>query len=144
MARSGRGKMIHHGKESRGVESLPVVVMLGAIMAAGTVALGIETISRAQRMAQFQRAVESFDLFVEQCRLLCAGGLSDSRLVEIELGDGKIALKGNLVQLFIEGTVRTELLPLPIFGGENELRSGSYLLRICQQNGVFFIKIEAV
>lgn len=136
--------MIHHGKDSRGAESLPVVVMLGAIIAAGTVALGIETISRAQRMAQFQRAVGSFNLFVEQCRLLCAGGLSESKLVEIELGDGKIALKGNLVQLLIEGTVRTELLPLPIFGEEDELRNGSYLLRVCQQGGVFFIKIEEV
>lgn len=131
-------------EDNRGVESLPIVMMIGALLAAGTVSIGIEAIGRAQRMSDLQRAVESFNLFVEQSRILCAGGLGESRLVEMELGEGRIALKGNLVQLLVRGTVRSELLPLPISGVENELGNGSYLLRICQRDGVCFIKVEEV
>lgn len=129
-------------RDSRGMESLPVIIMIGAILAAGTVSIGIEAISRAQRMSSQRRAIEGFNLFVEQSCILCAGGLGDSRLVDIELGDGLIVLKGNIVQLLIGGTVRSEVLPLPILASENELRSGSYLLRVCREGSGFFIKVE--
>ncbi|MGQ9787791.1 MAG: hypothetical protein ACUVQM_00525 [Candidatus Hadarchaeaceae archaeon] len=129
-------------RDSRGVESLPVVVLIGAILTAGTVSIGVEAISRAQRMTTQRRAIESFDLFVEQSRILCAGGLGDSRFVYIELGDGLIVLKGNIVQLLIGGTARSELLPLPVLESENELRSGIYFLQVCRGVCGFFIKVE--
>ncbi|MGC8817466.1 MAG: hypothetical protein ACP5PX_06680 [Candidatus Hadarchaeum sp.] len=132
-------------KDTRGIESLPVIIMIGAMLAVSSVSIGIDVINRTQRMIDRQRAINSFNLLVEQSQILCAGGVGNSKIVELQLGDGIIILKGNLVQLLSGDSIRTELLPLPISADENELRSGFYLLMICQGvDGRFFIKIEGI
>jgi len=133
--------MLH---DDRGVESLPVMLLMGMMLAASTIAIGMDCLDRVQRMSARQRAVDSFNIFVERAQLLSAGGAGNVRLVELDLGGGSIILDGNLVQLLAGDTVvRSEVLSLRLFADQNELRSGNYIMEACLgDDGRLFIKVE--
>lgn len=127
------------------MESLPLVLLLGAMLAASAAAIGSNALNRVQRLTSEQRAINSFNNFVEQCQMLCAGGVGDSKVVELDLGEGKIALRGNLVQLLVGKTVKGFLLPLSVSAASDELYSGTYVLKVYRRaDGLFLIKVEGI
>ncbi len=118
-------------RESVGVESLPVVLLLGAMLGASTLAIGVACLDQAQRLGNRQRAIDGFNLFVERARMLSAGGVGSIQLVELELGESSIILDGKFVQLVMDGEViRSDVLLLPISAPEPQLGSGSYLIEL--------------
>ena len=120
-------------RNAKGVESLPVVLLLGAVLAAFTLAIGTACLDRAQRLGERQHAIESFNLFVELARMTSAGGIGSIQQVELELNGGKLVVNVNLVQLtYGEEVLRGEILPLPIVldGGGFEVGAGSYAIEL--------------
>lgn len=133
-------------RDARGVESMPVVLLLGAVLGAGTLAIGTTCLDQARRLSERQRAIDSFNHFVERSRMLSAGGVGSVQLVELELGGGEIIVDGELVQLMLNGDlVRSDTLPLPVFSQETELGSGSYLIELKREaGGEFFLEVRRV
>lgn len=127
--------MVH---DARGVESLPVVLLLGTALAACALGLGVESIARAQSLDERQRAIESFNTFVERARITSAGGLGSEQWVELELAGSKLVFDANLVQLVIgEEVLRSEILPLPIVldSDGDEIGEGGYAIELRRAPG---------
>jgi hypothetical protein len=80
--------------DAGGIESLPVALLLGAVLGASTLAIGFTCLDQAQRLDERQRAIDGFNLFIERARMLSAGGVGSVQLVELELGECKIVLDG--------------------------------------------------
>lgn len=135
------------GGNSKGVESLPVVLLLGVALAACTLGLGFRCLGNVQTLRGRQHAIESFDTFVERARMVSAGGVGSTQQVNLELIDGRISVDAELVQLSIGNEVlRSEILPLPIHAGDvEELRSGTYVIRLQRdaEDG-YFLEVEEV
>lgn len=131
-------------RESVGVESLPVVLLLGAMLGASTLAIGIACLDQAQRLSEKQRAIDGFNLFIERTRMLSAGGVGSIQFVELKLGEGSIILDGESVQLVIgEEIVRSDVIPLPISAPESQLGSGSYLIELKRgADGRCFLELQ--
>lgn len=120
-------------RDAKGVESLPVVLLLGAVLAASTLAIGTACLDRVQRLGERQRAIESFNTFVERTRMVSAGGIGSVQQVELELTGGKLVIDANLVQLIYGWEVlRSGILPLPVVqeGGGFEIGTGSYVIEL--------------
>lgn len=120
------------GRDMRGVEGLPVVLLLGVIFGACTFGIGAKCLMRAQNATGEQRAIESFNTFVERARAACMGGVGSAQQVRLELSGSRVLVDGRLVQLAVgDGVLRTEILPLPVVDGAGgELGEGSYLLEL--------------
>jgi hypothetical protein len=131
--------------DSQGVESLPVVLLLGIALAACTLGLGFRCLGDVQTLGGRQRAIESFDTFVERARMVSAGGVGSAQQVELELGGGKITIDAELVQLSIgEEVLRSEILPLSIRADNaEELCSGIYVIELQRdaEDG-YFLEVE--
>jgi hypothetical protein len=135
-------------RNAKGVESLPVVLLLGAVLAASTLAIGTICIDRAQRIGERQHAIESFNSFVERARMTSAGGIGSVQQVELGLNGGKLVFDANLVQLtYGEEVLRGEILPLPIVldGGGFEIGAGSYSIEL-QRDGEdgYFLEVRGL
>lgn len=118
-------------RDSRGIESLPVVLLLGTVMGASTLAIGFACLDQARRMNERQRAIDSFNIFIERARMVSTGGAGSTRLVELELGECVIVLRGELVQLVAGGEIlRSDVLPLPFYFSVPLLSSGSYRISL--------------
>jgi hypothetical protein len=111
------------GREMRGVEGLPVVLLLGAILGASALALGFKAMGRAADTETRQRAIRSFDEFTERARIVALGGVGSTQQVELE--GTQIILDGRLVQL-IDGDeiLRSEVIQLPIVASVGRLDGG--------------------
>ncbi len=135
--------MLH---DAKGIESLPVLLLLGTALAACALGLGIESMRRAQSLGERQRAIESFNTFVERARITSAGGLGSEHWVE--LVGGKLVFDANLVQLVVgEEVLRSEVLPLPIVleGGDYEIGEGSYAIELRRgAEGGYFLEIRGL
>lgn len=120
------------GRDVRGIEGLPVVLLLGVIFGACTFGIGAKCLMRAQNATGEQRAVESFNAFVERARAACMGGVGSTQQIGLELSGGRILIGDRLVQLAVgEEVLRTEILPLPIVSeAGGELGEGCYLLEL--------------
>jgi len=133
-------------RDNRGVESLPITLLLGVIIGASAITIGTACLDRMQRLNESQRAIDSFNLLVEQAKIISAGGLNSIQLVKLDLGDGSILLDGEHLQLLTGGAVTlSEIIPIPMsFDGE-QLRSGSYLLKLERlASGQYIIRVEEV
>lgn len=131
-------------RNAKGVESLPVVLLLGVTLAASTLAIGTTCLDRAQRLGERQHAIESFNSFVELARMASAGGIGSIQQVELDLNGGKLVVDANLVQLtYSEEVLRGEILPLPIVldGGGFEIGTGSYSIEL-QRDGEYGYFLE--
>lgn len=130
-------------RESAGVESLPVVLLLGTTLAACTLGLGVEAMARAQSLSERQRAIESFNTFIERALVASSGGLGSQQWVELELAGGELVVDSNLVQLSVGGEVlRSEILPLPVVleDGGHEIGEGGYTIELQRgQEGGYFL-----
>ncbi len=131
-------------RDKRGVESLPMALLLGTMLAASTVAIGAACLERAERMSERQRMIDSFNAFVERAQFLSAGGVGSIQAVDLDLGGGWIRVEGKCVQLLNDNSVlRGELVPLEISVEGNLLRSGSYIMRVVRDSdGSFFLAVE--
>jgi len=133
-------------RDAKGVESLPVVLLLGAVLAASTLAIGTACLGRVQRLGERQRAIESFNIFVERARMASTGGIGSVQQVELELTGGKLVVDANLVQLIYgEEVLRSETLPLPVVqdGGGFEIGTGSYAIELLRGGeGGYFLEVR--
>ena len=133
-------------RDAKGVESLPVVLLLGAVLAASTLAIGTACLDRVQRLGERQRAIESFNTFVERARMASTGGIGSVQQVELELTGGKLVIDANLVQLIYgEEVLRSETLPLPVVldGGGFEIGTGSYAIELLRgDEGGYFLEVR--
>jgi hypothetical protein len=129
-------------RDAKGVESLPVVLLLGAVLAASTLAIGTACLDERQR------AIESFNIFVERARMASTGGIGSVQQVELELTGGKLVVDANLVQLIYgEEVLRSETLPLPVVqdGGGFEIGTGSYAIELLRGGeGGYFLEVRGL
>lgn len=134
--------------DAKGVESLPVVLLLGAVLAASTLAIGTACLDRVQRLGERQRAIESFNIFVERTRMASTGGIGSVQQVELELTGGEIVFDANLVQLIYgEEVLRSRTLPLPVVqdGGGFEIGTGSYEIELLRgDEGGYFLEVRGL
>jgi len=132
-------------RDSWGVESLPVVLLLGVALAACTIGLGLRCLGDVQRLGGRHRAIESFNTFVERARMVSAGGVGNAQEVELELGGGRISIDAEVVQLSVgEEGLRSEILPLPIRADDMEgLCSGTYVIELQRDvEGGYFLGVR--
>jgi len=131
-------------RDARGIEGLPIALLLGAVLGASTLAIGFACLDQTQRLNERQRAIDGFNLFVERARMLSAGGVGSVQLVELELGGCKIILDGELVQLVTgEEVVRSDVLPIPVSAPVSQLSSGTYLIGLKRgADGNCFLGLE--
>jgi hypothetical protein len=113
------------GREVRGIEGLPVVLLLGAILGASALALGFKAMGRAADTETRQRAIRSFNEFIERARIVALGGVGSTQQVELELSGAQMLFDGRLVQL-VDGdeTLRSEVIQLPIVTSVGRLDGG--------------------
>jgi hypothetical protein len=123
-------------RDARGIEGLPVVLIISAVLGACVLGLGVKALTNVQNIASRQRAIESFDSLVEKARHVSFGAPGSWQCIELELLSGKIIGDGRLLQLLIDGEAcRVEILPLPmLMGGQStfELKSGWYVVELCR------------
>ncbi|MFH1821629.1 MAG: hypothetical protein ABH852_04215, partial [Methanobacteriota archaeon] len=107
---------------------------------------GAACLERVQRMGERQRVIDSFDLFVERAEFLSAGGMGSTQLVELDLGEDSIIVEGRCIQLLTgDAVVRSKIIPLEMSTRNNELRSGSYIMKIGRTaDGRFIINVERI
>ena len=131
-------------RDARGVEALPVALLLGAVLGASTLAIGFACLDQAQRLNERQRAIDSFNFFVERARMLSAGGVGSVQLVEFELVGCKIILDEKLIQLVTgEEVVRSDVLPMPVSAPASQLSTGTYLIELKHgADGKCFLELE--
>jgi hypothetical protein len=113
------------GREVRGIEGLPVVLLLGAILGASALALGFKAMGRAADTETRQRAIRSFNEFIERAHIVALGGVGSAQQVELELSGAQMLFNGRLVQL-VDGdeTLRSEVIQLPIVTSVGRLDGG--------------------
>jgi len=111
--------------EMRGVEGLPVVLLLGAILGASALALGFKAMGRAADAEARQQAIRSFNEFTERARIVALGGVGSTQQVELELSGAKMLFNSRLVQL-VDGDeiLKSEVIQLPIAAPMDKLDSG--------------------
>jgi len=131
-------------RDARGVEALPVALLLGAVLGASALAIGFACLDQTQRLNERQRAIDGFNLFIERARMLSAGGMGSVQLVELELGGYQIILEGELVQLVTgEEVVRSDVLPIQVSAPVSQLSSGTYLIGLKRgADGKCFLGLE--
>ena len=142
--------------DAKGVESLSVVLVLSVALGALALGLGARSMTLTKGILEEQRAMESFNVMIEQARAISFGGVGSERHFDLDLPMSEILVDGRLVQLRIDGEIRrSELLHVPILSGgeENlELRSDSYSLILRRAasshgsvaEGDFFLELEGV
>jgi hypothetical protein len=130
--------------DAKGVEALPIVLLLGAVLGASILAIGFACLDQTQRLNERQRAIDGFNLFIERARMLSAGGVGSVQLVELELGGCKIVLEGELIQLVMgEEVVRSDVLSIPVSTPTSQLGTGTYLIGLKRgADGRCFLELE--
>jgi hypothetical protein len=133
-------------RDSRGIESLPVALLLGTVMGASTLAIGFACLDQTRRLNERQRAIDSFNIFVERAQMVSTGEVGNACPVELELGECMIALRGKLVQLVAGGEViRSDVLPIPFYLSVPWLGSGTYEIGLMRWlDGKYFLTVRVV
>lgn len=112
----------------RGFSSLPVVLLLSAVLAFGVVAVGVAGLGLAQRSLEKQRLLDDFYQTCESIAEISGGG---ERFVQIK-SSGKIVLQGWTIEAQLNGeTLKAEMLPA-FCPSRVELTYGCYLLSVGQ------------
>ena len=130
-------------REAKGVESLPVSLLLGIVMAACTLGLGLKCIDNAQTFDQRQRAIGSFNSFIERASAVSFGGVGNVQRVELELGGGEIVIDSKLAQLRVgEEVLRSEVLQLPVYAKNARLENGVYEIELKRGTQGYFLEVR--
>lgn len=133
--------------DERGIECLPVTLLLSTLLAASTLVLGLSCLDRFQRLNERQRAMESFDTFVAKIKTVIAGGPNSLQFVELETPNAKIVARGTLLQLWAgEEILRSEIVPLPVLLGDQsnwEIRDGRFAVELqLDSSGKYMIRLR--
>lgn len=137
-ARSRWGRAM--GLDRRGVWSTPVVLLLGLVMTAGVLSVGLASLDRMQRVRLEQLSVEDFDRFLERVQMLGMGGEGGTGFLELSL-DGEIKVGGGLAQLVVGSkTLRVEELAMR--ASDCSLTAGRYRLELRRDSAGLFIEIR--
>jgi hypothetical protein len=134
-------------RDARGIEALPMVLLLGTVLGACTLGIGIRCLGNVQNLTEVQQAVDGFNVFVERVKIVCAGGEGNVQQIELNLPVGSIVVEGELLQLVVDGEVReSELLSLPIiFNGYEtwKIASGLYEIELERNSfGDYYIDLR--
>lgn len=130
-----------------GVEALPMTLLLGVLLGTFTLGLGVKCLTDVRSLLERERAVESFDTFVERARVACAGGRGSMQQFELELPNSRIIAGGRLLQLSVGDEIkRSEIMPLPILldGREAwETGGGRYSIELQRSDrDEYFLKLR--
>ncbi len=122
-------------RDIRGIESLPMVLVISIALGAFALAFGVKSLTQVRSLLEDQQAVESFDTFVERVYSISFGGTGSEQSFELDLPRSEIIVQGKLIQLKIENEIRrSKILPLPVFldrpGSGFSIRSGNYTLKL--------------
>jgi len=133
--------------DARGFESIAIALLLGTLLAALALGLGIRSLANVRKLHERGRAVESFNAFVERARIVSIGAPGNMQWVELDLPNGKIIAQRMLLQLAFDGEVRrSEILPLrmSLDGLETwEIGSGYYSIELQRGgSGEYHLKIR--
>jgi len=136
-------------RDARGIETLPMVLLLGTVLGACTLGIGIRCLANVQRLSELQQAVDGFNNFAERARIVCAGGEGNIQQIELDLPTGKIVVEGKLLQLVVRNEIRrSEVLPLPVLVDGNEAQeiiNGRYAIELQRNSrGEYFLELLGV
>lgn len=126
-----------------------MVLLLGTVLGACILGIGIRCLANAQELSRLQQAVDGFNAFVERARMVCAGGEGNIQQIELDLSTGRIIIEGRLLQLVVGDEVRrSEVLPLPVLVDGHEAReivSGRYTIELQHNSrGEHFLELRGV
>lgn len=125
-------------REVKGIADLPIVIILGVLMACITAGLGFSAVERVERVKRKQEAIQSFNRLVETCRNLNYGVLGEKQKLKLSLNSSKIRIFERLAKLKNEKeTIKVRRLPLPlIHKGEDNflLHSGDFQVELVEIN----------
>jgi len=126
-----------------------MVLLLGTVLGACTLGIGIRCLANAQELSRLQQAVDGFNAFVERARMVCAGGESNIQQIELDLSTGRMIVEGRLLQLVVGNEIRrSEVLPLPVLvdGHEDwEIVSGRYTIELRRNSlGEYFLELRGI
>ena len=135
--------------DARGVENLPIILLLGIVLGACTLGIGARCLANVQNLSKLQQAVDDFNIFVERARIVSAGSEGNIQQIELDLSPGRIVARGQLLQLVIDGEIRkSEVLPLPILvdGHEDcEIINGWYAIELRRNSrGEHFLELRGL
>ncbi|MEM2875021.1 MAG: hypothetical protein QW567_03265 [Candidatus Hadarchaeales archaeon] len=126
------------------MESIPVVLMLGAVAAVFTLGVMASGLGLAERTNDRGAAVQGFRTFVNRVALLCSGGEGSSIACNLDVGDGMVEVDGRRLRLLLDGEeLRSDLVPVPFEPSVRELRNGAYVLTLVRSAGEERIRVEA-
>jgi hypothetical protein len=136
-------------RDAKGIETLPIMLLLGTVLGAYTLGIGIRCLASAQKLSGMQRAIDSFNALVERARIVCAGGKGNVQQIELDLPTGRIIIEGRLLQLVIGDEVRrSEVLPLPVLSdgyGVREIVNGRYAIELqSNSRGEYFLELREI
>lgn len=136
-------------RDTWGVEALPIMLLLGTVLGACTLGIGIRCLTNAQRLSELQQAVDGFNTLVERARIVCAGSEGNIQQIELDLPTGRIIVEGKLLQLMVDGEVRrSEVLPLPVLVDGHETReivNGRYAIELQRDSrGEYFLELRGL
>jgi hypothetical protein len=136
-------------RDARGIENLPIILLLGVMLGACTLGIGARCLANVRNLSELQQAVDDFDVFVERARIVSAGGAGNIQQIELDVSPGKIVGRGKLLQLVVGDEVRrSEVLPLPVLvdGHENwEISDGQYVIELRRNSrGEYFLELRGL
>jgi hypothetical protein len=125
------------------------MLLLGTVLGACTLGIGIRCLASAQKLSGMQRAIDSFNALMERARIVCAGGEGNVQQIELDLPTGRIIIEGKLLQLVIGDEVRrSEVLPLPVLSdgyGVREIVNGRYAIELqSNSRGEYFLELREI
>lgn len=120
-------------RDAKGVETLPIVLLLGTMLGACTLGIGARCLANVRKLAELQQAVDDFNSLVERARIVSAGS-EGARQIELDLPTGRIVARGKLLQLVVGDEIRrSEVLPLLILIDSHEtweITNGEYTIEL--------------
>jgi len=136
-------------RDSGGIETLPIVLLLGTVLGACTLGIGVRCLAGVQRLSELQQAVDDFNAFVERARIVCAGGEGNIQQIELDLPTGRAIVEGRLLQLMVGNEIRrSEVLPLPVLVDGNEaweIANGRYAIELQRNSrGEYFLELRGL
>jgi hypothetical protein len=125
-------------EESRGTEALPVVLLISCVLAASTLAMGLNNLDRIKSIRERQRCAASFNNFIEHAKLVSLGSEGSTRTIDLDLPNGKISFQGRIAKLIVnEEVIKSEILPFPVHFDIQSIESGSYIIELARVKDKF-------
>jgi hypothetical protein len=123
------------GLDVRGIESLPIFLLLTAFLSVTTAGLGLKAVEMFETKRDEQICLHEFCEFLEKAREVCYGAGE----AKVTLSRAEIVLRGNLVLL--NRPPRVESLPVS-FSRDAVLKEGVYTISLKKTNSGWFLEIE--